>query len=85
MTLREGRRERALTIVQWVGAAILIVCFESHMISRPTVFLFGPLALWAVMMAVEVPEIRRKRWRVSLAVISTCSVGFYLFFRFVDK
>jgi len=57
-------------IASWVGTALWIVLLESHIISRPLVFLLGPLLMLLCILLIASP-VAANRWRrlITLAAI----------------
>jgi hypothetical protein len=71
-------------IAQWVGTILWIVFLESHVISRPLVFLCGPFIMLSSFVIIAFP-IRGKRLRqVGLFSVAT-SIGGFLLTKYVFR
>jgi len=67
----------------WVGMLLCIILLESHVISRPLVFLFAPFV--ALLPSLVIAPIRGKRLRLVCLAAVTCSVVGFLLARYVFR
>ena len=65
-------------IAQWIGTLLWIVLLESHVISRPLVFLFGPFIVLLSFVTVACPIPRKRLRHICLFAVATSAGGFLL-------
>jgi FtsH-binding integral membrane protein len=65
-------------IASWVGTALWIILLESHIISRPLVFLLGPLVMLSCIFIIASPIPPNRRRRLFLFAAVTSVAGFLL-------
>ena len=74
---RDEQRWTRGDVGSWVGVLLCIILLESHVVSRPLVFLLAPFVVLLPSLAIE--PIRGKRLRfVCLAAVTCSVVGFGL-------
>jgi len=71
-------------IAQWVGTLLWIVLLESHVISRPLVFLFGPFIVLLSLVIIAFP-IRGKRLGKICVISVVASIGGFLLTKYVFR
>jgi hypothetical protein len=79
----DSRLDR-LDIAQWVGNLLWIIMLESHLLSRPFVFLVGPLVVLLCMFVIGSPIPFRRLQRASLIAV-LLSVGGFLLTKYVFR
>jgi len=67
----------------WVGVLLCIILLESHVISRPLMFLIAPFVVLIPSLALE--SIRGKRLRFACLAAVACSVVAFLLARYVFR
>jgi hypothetical protein len=82
--MSEEASSRRVDIATWVGTVLWIIMIESHVMSRPLVFLFGPFVALFCFLAIASPIPAKRRWRMSLLAAVVSVVGF-LFTRYVFR
>ena len=70
-------------IGSWVGVLLCIILLESHVISRPLVFLLAPLVV--LIPSLIIAPIRGKRLRLVCLAAVTCSVVGFVLARYVFR
>jgi hypothetical protein len=65
-------------VAQWVGTLLWIVLLESHVISRPLVFLFGPFIVLLSFVTIGFPIPVKRLRQISLFAVATSIGGFLL-------
>jgi hypothetical protein len=70
-------------IGSWVGVLLCIILLESHVISRPLVFLLAPFVV--LIPSLIIAPIRGKRLRLVCLSAVTCSVVGFLLARYVFR
>jgi len=73
-----------LDIAQWVGTLLWITLLESHVISRPLVFLLGPFVVLLCMVLIASP-LDSRRLRRTCVITGLLSIGGFLLTRYVFK
>ena len=71
-------------IAQWVGTLLWIIMLESHVISRPLVFLFGPFLVLICFVVIAFP-IQRKRLRNACLLAAAVYIGGFILTRYVFR
>jgi hypothetical protein len=69
---------KRVDIAQWVGTALWIILIESHVISRPLVFRFGPFIMLLSFFVIASPIAAKKWQRMCLLAAGVAVVGFLL-------
>jgi hypothetical protein len=65
-------------VAQWIGTALVIIMLESHVMSRPLVFLFGPFVILLCMVLIAWPLPTRGLRRGCFIAVLFSVVGFLL-------
>ena len=71
-------------IAQWVGTILWIVLLESHVISRPLVFLFGPFIMLLSFVTIAFPVPRKRLRQICLGAVAM-SIGGFLLTKYVFR
>ena len=71
-------------VAQWIGTILWIILLESHVISRPLVFLFGPFIVFVCFVTIGFP-IRGKRLRQLCLFSVATSIGGFLVTKYVFR
>ena len=69
-------------IAQWVATLLLIIVLESHVISRPIVFLLGP---FVILISIYVARVSIQRWQRAWLIAALISTAGFLLTRYVFK
>lgn len=69
-------------IAQWTAVLFLIVLLESHMVSRPIVFLVGPSV---VLISIYIVRARIQRWKLVWLTAAVVSIAGFLLTRYVFR
>ena len=80
--MQEESGTKRFDVAQWVGTLLWIILLESHVISRPLVFLLGPFVLMVCFLVIASP-IPATRLRRTLLFAVTVSVGGFLLTKYV--
>jgi len=80
-----NQSSNALTAIECLGMPLLIVALETHIVTRPVAFLLSPFAVWAGMLLVSPPVVRRNRWRISFLIAGASSIILYVLALYTGK
>ena len=69
---------RRADVAQWIGTLLWIVLLESHVVSRPLVFLLGPFIVLLSFVTIAFPVPRKRLRQMCLFALATSISGFLL-------